>query len=320
MNHDALTMTMPGLRLPQRRLAGPTEPTTPFTQPRLRRAAVEDIPTTPDMRDARTTGRARAVRPLSQLEVGVGWNVGIKRKNNANEDSFVTLQGSCCLDGEQLPFGLFAVADGMGGHSFGREASQIAARSMMQLVLPQIMASNELSDDLCIQFLLSGVEQANANICRYSEQKQRDMGTTLTAALLLKNKAYIINVGDSRTYLLREREELTKITQDHSLVARLVAAGSITPDEVYTHPERNKVYRCVGNSNGVEVDWFTVDIQPGDQFLLCSDGLWEMVRDPEIERILRYGMDVHRVSEQLVEAALRGGGADNITAVVVHIQ
>lgn len=311
MNHDALTMTMPGLRLPQRQRAAP------FTQPRLQ---VEDIPTAPDLHYEQTERRAATkVHPLSQFEFGVGWHVGIKRKNNANEDSFITLQGSCCLDGTQLPFGLFAVADGMGGHFFGREASQIAARCMMQAVLSQIMGSDVLNDDFCIEVLLNGVEQANANICRYSTEKNRDMGTTLTAALLIKNKAYIINVGDSRTYIHREREGLTKVTQDHSLVARLLAAGNITPDEVYTHPERNKIYRCIGNSEGVEVDWFTVDIQAGDQFLLCSDGLWEMVRDPEIERILRHGIDVHRVSEQLVEAALRGGGADNITAVVIQV-
>lgn len=312
MNHDALTITMPGLRLPQRQRA------MPFTQPRLQ---VEDIPTTPDLRYAQTERRAAIkTHPLSQFEFGVGWHVGIKRKNNANEDSFITLQGSCCLDGQQLPFGLFAVADGMGGHFFGREASQIAARSMMQAVLSQIMGNDVLNDELCIEVLLNGVEQANANICRYSAAKKRDMGTTLTAALLIKDKAYIINVGDSRTYIHREQEGLTKVTQDHSLVARLLAAGSITSDEVYTHPERNKIYRCIGNNDGVEVDWFTVDMQAGDQFLLCSDGLWEMVRDPEIERILRHGSDVHRVSDQLVEAALRGGGADNITAVIVQVQ
>ncbi len=319
MNHDTLITSLPGLRLPQRQLARPNVPNAPLTQPRLRSAAIEDIPTTPDPLYPQASQHSQHSQH-SQFEVGVGWHVGLKRKNNPNEDSLVTLQGTCCLDGEQLPFGLFAVADGMGGHSFGREASQIAARSMMQSVLPQIMASSELHDEGCIEFLLNGVALANANICRYSTDKQCDMGTTLTAALLLNNKAYIINVGDSRTYLLRAREELTKVTQDHSLVARLVAAGTITPDEVYTHPERNKVYRCVGTNNGVEVDWFTVDIQPGDQLLLCSDGLWEMVRDPEIERILRYSMDVHSVSEQLVEAALRGGGSDNITAVVVQVQ
>ncbi len=145
------------------------------------------------------------------------------------------------------------------------------------------------------------------------------MGTTLTAALVLEEKAYIVNVGDSRTYILREGLGLTQITHDHSLVARLVNEGVITPEEVYTHPERNKVYRSLGCREQVEVDWYMLNLCQHDRLLLCSDGLWEMVRDPEIERLLRYERDTTRVCDLLVQAALHGGGKDNVSAIVVRV-
>lgn len=260
-------------------------------------------------------------RPAQQLVVGTGWDTGIKRKHKPNEDSLVALQSICTCNGRLIPFGLFVVADGMGGHAYGQQASQIAIHSMIQSVLPNLMKSNSLSNASLIKMLLDSVEQANQAICHYIREQVEgvDMGTTLTAALSVDAKAYIVNVGDSRTYLYREGKGLSQITRDHSLVARLVASGAIAPDEVYTHPGRNKVYRFVGDSKGVEVDWFVVDLWKGDRLLLCSDGLWEMVRDPEIERIIESRTDAMQVSERLVQAALNGGGADNVSVIVVQV-
>jgi serine/threonine protein phosphatase PrpC len=145
------------------------------------------------------------------------------------------------------------------------------------------------------------------------------MGTTITASLVIDTTAYVVNVGDSRTYLYREGEGLSQITKDHSLVARLVETEQIEPDDVYTHPQRNQIYRCVGNRGGIDVDWFTVTVRRGDRLLLCSDGLWEMVRDAMIEQIMGSKATVAVVSERLVRAALQGGGTDNISAVVAEI-
>ncbi|HCI81749.1 MAG TPA: protein phosphatase, partial [Ktedonobacter sp.] len=149
------------------------------------------------------------------------------------------------------------------------------------------------------------------------------MGTTLTAALIVDTKtsvmAYVVNAGDSRTYLLGKGEPLLQITRDHSLVANLVAAGAIAPNDVYEHPERNKIYRSLGNSASIDIDWFTRELRSGDTLLLCSDGLWEMVRDPEIERILRQPDEPTALCNQLIQSALQGGGADNISAIVVRI-
>ncbi len=280
--------------------------------------AIDDIPTTPE-RPSRAGSVGALVRTRTKLEVGVGWNSGITRKQQPNEDSLVVLQGTCTYNDRLVPFGLFVVADGMGGHDFGQEASHIAIQSMMQGVLRDIVASDSLNDTIIIDLLVNGVEQANTAICTRCREWGKDMGTTLTAALIVDIKAYIVNVGDSRTYLYDDANGLTQITRDHSLVANLVMAGAITPEEVYTHPERNKVYRSLGNRDGVEVDWFTRELRRGDSLLLCSDGLWEMVRDPDIRQLLSSGHEPTQVCDMLVHAALRGGGADNVSVIVVRV-
>ncbi len=324
MMQKALTDSMPRLHLPQK-----LQPSAQLTKPISRLSlvparAIHDIPTRPASGSAASQPltpptplhRPRLIQPL---EVGVGWNTGITRQRNPNEDSLVVLQGTCTYHGRLVPFGLFVVADGMGGHAYGQEASRIAIQSMMQMVLQNIVTSNEQNDDYLIEMLVGGVEWANQSIYQRGTEWGQEMGTTVTAALIVGSKAYVVNVGDSRTYLYRPSTGLTQITHDHSLVATLVARGEITPDEVYTHPERNKVYRSLGNKETVEVDWFMVDLSESDSLLLCSDGLWEMVRDPEIERIIATMRDPLRVSDVLVNAALQGGGRDNVSVIVARM-
>jgi serine/threonine protein phosphatase PrpC len=255
-----------------------------------------------------------------RLEIGSGWDAGIKRKRQPNEDSVVALQGTCIFNNALLPFGLFVVADGMGGHDAGQDASFLAVQAMLQWVVPNIAGVNAMSDELLTALLVDGVQQANLAVYEHGQEVGADMGTTLTAALVMDSKAYVVNVGDSRTYLHREGVRLRQVTHDHSLVARLVAAGRITPDEIYTHPDRNQVYRGLGEKRKVEVDSFMLTLQANDRLLLCSDGLWEMVRDPEIEKILRCAeWSPFQMSKALVRAALKGGGLDNISAIVAHV-
>ncbi len=324
MMQEALSVSTPKLHLAKRQRSGPL--TMPLSRPSLISAgarAISDIPTRPVVSSldgpetpVATLNRPRLIQPL---EVGVGWNTGITRQRNPNEDSLVVLQGTCTYHGRLVPFGLFVVADGMGGHAYGQEASRIAIQSMMQMILQNIVMSNELNDEYLIDMLVGGVEWANQAIFQRGTEWGQEMGTTLTATLVVGSKAYLVNVGDSRTYLYRPGSGLTQITHDHSLVASLVAAGEISPDEVYTHPERNKVYRSLGNKENIEVDWFVVDLYENDSLLLCSDGLWEMVRDPEIERIIWTMRDPLRVSDVLVNAALQGGGRDNVSVIVARM-
>lgn len=256
---------------------------------------------------------------VQPLRVGVGWHPGFTRMRRPNEDSVVVLQGTCTYLGKLMPFGLFVVADGMGGHACGEEASRLAMQSMMHTVMQSIVMGHELSDEFLTDMLIGGVDWANQAVNERARILGKDMGTTLTAALVVGTRVYVVNVGDSRTYLYRPGAGLAQITRDHSLVATLVLFGELAPDDVYTHPERNKVYRSLGSKESVEVDWHVVDLYHNDTLLLCSDGLWEMVRDPEIERILRYGYDPSYSCDMLVKAALRGGGVDNISVITAYL-
>jgi serine/threonine protein phosphatase PrpC len=250
----------------------------------------------------------------------VGWDAGIVRRHKPNEDSMVVLQATCTYQGQLVPFGLFVIADGMGGHECGQEASRLAVQNMMHTVLQNIVMGRDLSDEFLADMLIGGVEWANLAIYHRDQIENKDMGTTLTAALVVGTKAYIVNVGDSRTYLFRESSGLQQITHDHSLVASMVARGEIRPEEIYTHPERSKVYRCLGYSDELKVDSFTIDLRAYDRLLLCSDGLWEMVRDPDIENIVASSSPhASQISSMLIQAALTRGGADNVSVVAVCV-
>ncbi len=330
-------VAVPRLRLPQRAPQTPLAQVVPQRRSTTRSlaqpdeaerklkpvySALPDIPTRPDLsRSPRRTVPLVDKRPLSvqPLEIGVGWNAGLKRMDEPNEDSLAVLQGTYTYGGQLLPFGLFIVADGMGGYEGGQEASRLAVQSMMHTVLQNIAMGTELSDNFFLDMLIGGVDWANQAIYQRCQAEDSEMGTTLTAALVINMKAHIVNVGDSRTYLFRDSAGLIQITHDHSLVASLVAFGQITPDEVYTHPERSKVYRCLGHSLDLKVDSFSIDLLPHDSLLLCSDGMWEMVRDPAIERIIRNGDTSHIVADRLVQSSLRGGGVDNVSVIVVQV-
>ena len=175
--------------------------------------------------------------------------------------------------------------------------------------------------DTFLPLLSEGVQYANHKVYQYNQEHRANMGTTITATLVSGATAYVVNVGDSRTYLHRKASGLSQITRDHSLVAALVEAGIIQPDDIYTHPRRNQIYRCLGEKPRVEVDAFVVPLADGDTLLLCSDGLWEMVRDPQIEAILSGPTSTpSQKVDTLVQAALAGGGVDNVSVIVVRVR
>jgi serine/threonine protein phosphatase PrpC len=260
------------------------------------------------------------------LVVGSGTDPGIRRKHKPNEDSILQILATNFDHGRPLPVGLFVVADGMGGHASGQEASQLAIQVLSDSVMSAVR--NDIGDEEALEQLLADAAyHANLAIHECNLQEKKFMGTTVTAALVVGTTAYIVNVGDSRAYLYRQCDGLTQLTRDHSVVARLVEENMIQPDEIYTHPRRNEIYRCLGERESVEVDTFMVPLQAGDSLLLCSDGLWEMVRDPDIQAILQSTLDLtsseittSQASTELIEAALKGGGLDNISVIVVHVR
>ena len=263
-------------------------------------------------------GQQRNDRTLS-LTVGTLSHPGITRHHKPNEDTLFAAQGMRLHHTQPHPFGLFIVADGMGGHAHGQEASLLAIQTMVDQVLPKVYGSSELNDPNLTQLLVDGVQAANRAIYQQNTRQRTAMGTTITAALVVGATAYMVNIGDSRIYLYRGPKGLRKITKDHSATAKLVENGIIQPDDIYTHPKRNQLYRSLGHKSSIVVDSFIEPLQPNDILLLCSDGLWEMVRDPLIEQILRNISDTSQRNQALLEAALHGGGEDNISLIMVHV-
>ncbi len=254
-----------------------------------------------------------------QLMVSSGLDAGLKRKGKPNEDSLLALQNTRVLRDQICPVGLFVIADGMGGHSNGQEASRLVVQTMSKTVVPSVIYGP--TDDNYAELLAEGVHHANLAIYQRNRQDRGDMGTTIAAALLVNTTAYIANVGDSRVYLYRRGSGLSQVTRDHSTVAQMVARGLITSDEVYTHPRRNEIYRSLGRHPSEESDTFVISMQPEDLLMLCSDGLWEMVRDPMIREIIESTLDQPaHLSSRLVQAALEGGGLDNVSVICIYMK
>lgn len=260
-----------------------------------------------------------ARRPTTRLIVSTGLDVGLKRKDRPNEDSLLALQNTRVLRGNTCPVGLFVVADGMGGHTNGQEASRLVIQTLSRTVVPSIIYGP--IDDNYAELLAEGVHHANLEVYRRNRQEKANMGTTIAAALVVDTTAYVVSAGDSRVYLYRASSGLSQVTRDHSTVARLVENGLIPPEDIYTHPRRNEIYRSLGHHPSEDLDSFILALQPEDILLLCSDGLWEMVRDNQIEQII--ASTLHRptqISAALVQAALEGGGKDNISVIVVYVK
>ncbi len=263
-------------------------------------------------------GRKRSalgVRVSTKSDIGQRWRT---RGGKGNEDNFLAVTGAWKHNGQIQPFGLFVIADGMGGHASGQDASKLAVETIYHHLGEQLPNLADVPDDQLTTLLQQAVQQANQAIYQHNQRDHADMGCTMTAALVTGNEAHVCNVGDSRTYILTEENHLQRITTDHSIVESLVAAGVIQRDDVYTHPKRNQIYRSLGEHENAEIDTFRQPLTPGDKLLLCCDGLWEMVRDPDIEHVMRMD-DLPQVTNKLIDMANEAGGADNITAIVVKI-
>jgi serine/threonine protein phosphatase PrpC len=250
-------------------------------------------------------------------------DAGLTRAADHNEDSLGLVILSTTHNSRTEPFALAAVADGLGGHASGMDASRTVIQVMMERVLRKVLTTRwEGSDeeqDLDLEALLrAGAHAANKALCEINRSTEIDSGSTLVSAIIFGDTACIANMGDSRAYVL-DRGQLRRVSVDHSLVEQFVGAGMITDEERYSHPQRNQVFRSLGSEENLEPDVFTQQLRPGMRFLLCSDGLWEMVRDDEIGHILREAPTVQQACDALIAAANAHGGEDNIAAVVLEV-
>jgi serine/threonine protein phosphatase PrpC len=257
-----------------------------------------------------------------RVVAAVATDPGREHPNGLNEDSQELLVLSLTADGHTEPLALGIVADGLGGHDSGNEASQLAVRTLTESILRAVVAprmggvSMPLDGAALERALRMAVQEANAALCKVNDARGSDGGSTVVAALVAGETAYIANVGDSRAYVL-EGGAIRRVTTDHSLVEQLVAGGVITDEERYDHPNRNQILRSLGEP-GTEVDIFTLKLRPGMRLLLCSDGLWEMVRDDELARILATTPHPQAACDALIRVANEFGGEDNISALVIE--
>jgi serine/threonine protein phosphatase PrpC len=264
--------------------------------------------------------------PARSLKPSHGQATHPGQKHHRNEDAVVTFTFDKEQEGRSVPVGFYLVADGMGGHDAGDLASRIVNQVVTDWiinaqVLPDLRKATRKLDtgDITGEMLIRAIQEANEALVRHRRTTNSNLGSTVTAGLIIGDTAIIANVGDSRTYLLRNGR-FEQITQDHSLVARLVDAGVIEAEDVRSHPQRNQIYRSLGHKLDVEVDVFTQSLRAGDALVLCSDGLWEMVLDDEIQRIIENARTPQRACDALIEAANRAGGDDNIAVVVVEME
>lgn len=204
--------------------------------------------------------------------------------------------------------GLFVVSDGMGGHRDGDQASKLA----VQIISERF---GERGDDMSIMDALVGaVQAANTEILR----QLPDSGATLVAAAVRSRVAHIVNIGDSRAYVVTDGQ-LYKLTHDHSMVQRLVDLGQLTPEEAEHHQLNNVLYRALGQADTASVDMLVYDLPAGSRLLLCSDGLWRMVDEATILDIVTSEANPQEACDKLVTLANHRGGQDNVTAIVVSV-
>lgn len=253
----------------------------------------------------------------AKLTFGQASDVGMVRTNN--QDSSLCFYFTSSSVDERPDFGLFVVADGMGGHHDGEKASALATRVVANQ-LNQSIYMAMLSDDESIdrppmtEAMVTAVQKANSEVIHYVQ----DGGTTLTALAVIGDLAYLAHVGDSRAYLVT-KDGVEKLTRDHSLVQRLVELDQLTPDETSDHPQKNVLYRALGQNEALEVDTLTRRLPPNSRVLLCSDGLWGLIKDREIMDIVMNHSNPQEACDKLVALANTRGGLDNITAVIIRI-
>jgi len=234
-------------------------------------------------------------------------DIGRRRENNQDQ----------LLVNDAL--GIYAVADGMGGHAAGEVASQIAIEALHDAMSADRWQPGSASPQEIFQKLEEAFKEGNRRICEavITRGEWRGMGTTIVAMVASGDKALIGHVGDSRAYLLREGR-LVRLTNDHSWVSEQVRLGLLTDEEAHKHPMRNIITRALGNRDQLEVDVTQESILPDDLFLLCSDGLSSMLSDEEIRQTLCEQLqDPEKACKTLVEQANAQGGDDNITVVVL---
>jgi len=283
-------------------------------------------------------------------QVGSFSDTGQKYVAETNEDMLLIVQGLCAnLAPPPRPFGLFAVADGLrdqqGKSAGGHEASRLAMETIADVLLPLLATplpstsymplgghvstitrpgqgdrAPALPEAMLEQWMRESVRRAGQVIYHCNADYETSMASTLTMALVYKHRLHIISVGDCRAYLCRAGEPLRLLTTDHTLAANLVQAHLLQPEEIYSNSKSKQLYRFLGQSNQVQADYFVHEVEINDLILLCTNGLWHMLRDARLQELLAQDGDPQKLARSLVVEANLAGGEGNASAILVRIQ
>lgn len=251
------------------------------------------------------------------IKFGYKTDVGQLRDNN--EDAALVFYASARNDNNRPAFGVFVVADGMGGHSSGEVASTIVTETLLNDAIrhiyhPIFSASDDATQVPAAEIIEDAIHSANSEIRR----KLSKSGTTVTALVVLGNMAHIAHVGDSRAYMIREGE-ISQITEDHTVVQRLVKEGQMTQEEAAASSKGNQIYRAVGMFETVEADTMVRRFRPESRILLCSDGLYGEVSEEDMLRVVEVSPSPQDACDELVRLANENGAPDNVTVILVEM-
>jgi PPM family protein phosphatase len=285
--------------------------------------ASREIPTIPvapppSIKAAAAPASEKKSTALPQLVVGCAQSVGMQRDHN--EDSVLILTTLSANNDGYLPLGLFIIADGMGGHKHGEIASSLAVhtiahRIMSKVMLPMLDSAPTPPGESIQEILEASVQEAH----RVISKEAPGSGTTLTVILISGQQMSIAHVGDSRAYAVDPDGSMQVLTRDHSLVMRMIELGHLTEEEASIHPQRNVLYRALGQGEPFSPDISTSPLPATGYLLLCTDGLWGVVPQGEMSRIIHSASTPEIACQQLIDAANLAGGPDNISAILVRI-
>ena len=275
-----------------------------------------EVKTVPLSEEISNNGKKSELYTPPQLLVGCSQSVGKQRDHN--EDSLFCLNTMKSDEKSDTPFGIFIVADGMGGHQHGEVASSVAMRAMSEHLIKKLYSPlngsrPEPLDEPLQEIMEYGISEAQQAVLRSAPGG----GTTITAAVIIDEQLTLAHVGDSRAYLLTPGGQMKAISQDHSLVQRLIDLGQLTEEEAAVHPQRNVLYRALGQMEPFHPDVGTFTFPNNGMLLLCSDGLWGVVSEQVIFDIVMQNDNPTIACRKLVDAANEAGGPDNISVILV---
>jgi len=276
---------------------------------------VPSVPRTPPTEIP--TPKPILTRQRQSLTYGIASDVGILRDNN--EDACFGMQWHSITVDDRPDFGLFIVADGMGGHLDGERASGVAVQTLAaemldSIYVPMLKDFNAGSSPTILEALVNASEKANRAVIK----RVPGGGTTLSAVAIVGNLAYLVHVGDSRAYLLHENK-IEQLTTDHTLVQRLIEMKELTLEEAEHYPQKNVLYRAIGQNEQLKMERLIRTLPPGSQVLICTDGLWDLVEEDAIRDVTMESSSPQEACDNLVRIANDRGGTDNITVIVFKV-